>query len=369
MKDKYVVIFSISLLIVVAFSLPCSAQTSNVVLACVQKDTGLTRIVSNPNECGPDETGALRDAVDLQGAVRLGARSIQASNPPVALKIARVIPDITLQTLSIEGMNFGPAPSVSLAAAGGAVVPLTVLGANNEVIQAKLDTVTPGTYLLIVVNGNGNVQQDTMAITLGAVGPKGDQGVQGPAGHTPVLNWSGDQIAIDGSAAGPHLTGPQGPQGPAGHSPVLNWSGDRIAIDGSLTGPQLTGPPGPAGPKGDKGDTASDTKIVDIVSPSFNGTLHVAYLASSNSADFYCPDGYAVYGWGAVPYWANDACQYLNLPLPSFQYRQRWPLDVPHGSKADVTYPKGVEIELNVGAHLCVYGVNSYVTLYCMKVE
>jgi hypothetical protein len=38
----------------------------------------------------------------------------------------------------------------------------------------------------------------------------------GPPGHTPVLTWVGDQIAIDGETAGPHLTGPQGLQGPPG---------------------------------------------------------------------------------------------------------------------------------------------------------
>ncbi len=256
MKNKYVVIFAVSLLIVVAFSLPCEAQTSNVVIACVQKETGLTRIVSNPNECGSDETGALRDAVDLQGAVRSGARGIQASNPPVALKIGRVIPD--QQVLKIEGINFGSTPTVLLAAGGGGVVPLTVTGANNEVITATLGTVLPGTYLLIVVNGNGNLQQDTMAVTLGAVGAKGDKGEPGLDGHTPVLTWLEDRIAVDGTATGPHLTGPQGLKGDkgdtgtAGHAPVLAWLEDQIAVDGTVTGPHLTGS---QGPKGDKGDT------------------------------------------------------------------------------------------------------------------
>jgi len=105
----------------------------------------------------------------------------------------------------------------------------------------------------------------------GPQGPKGDTGDQGPAGHSPSLSWSGDQIAIDGAATGPHLTGPtgadgtpgldgkpgdpgpkgdQGESGPPGHSPVLTWSGDRIAIDGAVTGPHLTGPTGPSGVSG-----------------------------------------------------------------------------------------------------------------------
>lgn len=35
-----------------------------------------------------------------------------------------------------------------------------------------------------------------------------DHGLKGDPGHSPVLTWSGDQIAIDGVVSGPHLTGP-----------------------------------------------------------------------------------------------------------------------------------------------------------------
>jgi hypothetical protein len=66
--------------------------------------------------------------------------------------------------------------------------------------------------------------------------------------------------------------GPQGPQGekgdpgPPGHSPVLTWSGDQIAIDGAVTGPHLTGPQGLQGVKGDKGDTgASDASVYPYI--------------------------------------------------------------------------------------------------------
>lgn len=52
----------------------------------------------------------------------------------------------------------------------------------------------------------------------------GTPGPPGADGHTPVLTWVGDQIAIDGVASGPRLTGPQGPpgeSGPTGPSRIL----------------------------------------------------------------------------------------------------------------------------------------------------
>ncbi len=296
MKRSIYLAISVSLLVIVS-SIPCPAQTSNVLVTCVQKDTGLSRIVSNPNECGPDETGALRDEFDLQGVVRPGARGIQASNPPVSLKIARVIPDFNQQTLNIEGVNLGSAPTVVLAAGGGGVVPLTIIGANSEVIQARLGTVLPGTYLLMVVNGNGNVQQDTMAITLGAVGAKGDKGDTGPTGHAPVLTWAGDRIAIDGAVTGPNLTGPKGDTGPTGHAPVLTWAGDRIAIDGSATGPHLIGPSGPQGETGATGSSGLSNYKLES---------YTADCAGWNvcSASYFCDTGDSVLGGGFdVSYW------------------------------------------------------------------
>jgi hypothetical protein len=38
----------------------------------------------------------------------------------------------------------------------------------------------------------------------------GPKGAPGDDGHSPVLTWSGDQIAIDAVVSGPHLTGPAG---------------------------------------------------------------------------------------------------------------------------------------------------------------
>lgn len=82
---------------------------------------------------------------------------------------------------------------------------------------------------------------------VGPVGPPGPQGPKGDKGD------KGDTGA----------TGSTGATGAAGHSPVLTWSGDRIAIDSVVTGPHLTGP---QGPKGDKGDTGpADPAVLDVI--------------------------------------------------------------------------------------------------------
>jgi len=76
----------------------------------------------------------------------------------------------------------------------------------------------------------------------GATGPKGDKGdpgAPGLPGHSPVLTWSGDRIAIDGSITGPHLTGPQGATGATGATGAKGDKGDK-----GDTGAQ--GPPGVA---------------------------------------------------------------------------------------------------------------------------
>ena len=131
----------------------------------------------------------------------------------------------------------------------------------------------------------------SVTVDNGRKGDTGADGLPGADGHSPVLTWSGDQIAVDGVVSGPHLTGPQGVQGVQGiqgqpgaqgapgadgaagstgapgadgHSPVLTWSGDQIAVDGIVSGPHLTGPQGVQGiqgiqgPQGDQGAAGAD---------------------------------------------------------------------------------------------------------------
>ena len=63
---------------------------------------------------------------------------------------------------------------------------------------------------LRIVDNPNECRRSEVPIYWNQIGP------QGVPGHSPVLTWSGDQIAIDSVVSGPHLTGPQGPQGPPG---------------------------------------------------------------------------------------------------------------------------------------------------------
>ena len=56
----------------------------------------------------------------------------------------------------------------------------------------------------------------SVTVDNGRKGDTGADGLPGADGHSPVLTWSGDQIAVDGVVSGPHLTGPQGVQGVQG---------------------------------------------------------------------------------------------------------------------------------------------------------
>lgn len=125
--------------------------------------------------------------------------------------------------------------------------------------QIVIDGIASGPHLTGPAGADGQNGEP------GADGSPGIDGVAGADGHSPVLTWSGDQIAIDGIASGPHLTGPQGPTGQQGvvgadgvngtdgHSPMLAWVGDKISIDGVATGPSLTGPQGVKGETGSQG--------------------------------------------------------------------------------------------------------------------
>ncbi len=68
----------------------------------------------------------------------------------------------------------------------------------------------------------------------GLQGPSGFTGPAGPAGPPGPAGPKGDTGA----------TGATGASGAPGHSPILTWSGDQIAIDGVVTGPHLTGAEG-----------------------------------------------------------------------------------------------------------------------------
>jgi YD repeat-containing protein len=111
----------------------------------------------------------------------------------------------------------------------------------------------------------------------GPQGPQGSQGSQGPqgaAGQSPTLSWGAgadaDRIEINGTASGPHLTGPQGPQGPSG----------PIALSGAVTRDETTGLISSVALTG--GPTYSFARTDGLISSFSNGT-HTWTLSRDNN--------------------------------------------------------------------------------------
>ena len=75
-------------------------------------------------------------------------------------------------------------------------------------VLASIDPVTKEISANVSKTTNEIIAEVSLGV--GQKGEQGDQGGVGPAGHSPELTWSGDQIAVDGVVSGPHLTGPQG---------------------------------------------------------------------------------------------------------------------------------------------------------------
>ena len=91
-------------------------------------------------------------------------------------------------------------------------------------VLASIDPVTKEISANVSKTTNEVIAEVSLGV--GQKGEQGDQGGVGPAGHSPALTWSGDQIAVDGVVSGPHLTGPQGLQGPQGVQGVQGLQGE-----------------------------------------------------------------------------------------------------------------------------------------------
>ena len=180
------------------------------------------------------------------------------------------------ETLTIRGANFGNlAPLVQLEDNT-----LTVLSSNPNHIVAHVPAAVPdGTYLLLVVKGNGNKSgdRDVFNVTIttpvpgpsgpagpagvtGAPGPRGNDGPAGPAGPPGPAGPQGRDGAIGpmGPAGAAGAMGPAGPVGPAGavgpQGPAGPQGRDGAAGPAGPAGaPGAMGPAGPAGPAGAMG--------------------------------------------------------------------------------------------------------------------
>ena len=124
-----------------------------------------------------------------------------------------------VDTITINGINFdnGADPVVVLGDQGR----LSVCLATDDTIVAECPSgfCAHGDYLLEVITGEAVTKYDEYDLTIGAVGPRGEQGLTGPAGPSPVnqicpTGWV--MIGIDSNA---DIICSQVPQGPIDTDP------------------------------------------------------------------------------------------------------------------------------------------------------
>ncbi len=173
--------------------------------------------------------------------------SAQGRTPPPQVVVTAAAADTSQSLLFVAGQGFTPAAVVFL---GGLPLGGVVVNAQGTALSALLPPgVPPGSYAFTVVAGPASVQTAVFSVTLGAVGPRGDDGPQGSTG-------------AEGSQ-GPE--GPQGPPGPAGPA--------------GSQGPQgFPGPAGPTGPIGPQGQAGADG-VLGMVSLSGLGAGPASTLA------------------------------------------------------------------------------------------
>lgn len=170
------------------------------------------------------------------------------ANP--TLLIMRAVVDFAANTLAIEGENFlGEKERRTPSAFLGRTLLNPSLVSPTLIVAPLPPKLAPGTYLLIVTNGPGTDDFDTFDVTIGAVGPKGDPGIQG----------------LKGDKGDPGSQGPKGdtgPGGPKGDTGAAGRQGDP--------GPQgVKGDTGPVGPQGPPGTTLDPplASLITITGP------------------------------------------------------------------------------------------------------
>ena len=192
------------------------------------------------------------------------------------LVILEATPDCDTGMITIQGESYGTGyvPHVTLN-----LIELDVISAYHNGVVAYLPPGlcdTPRTYVLTVMRAkmmHGRrwlklTKKDlgTLAVTIGAVGPTGPQGLTGDTGPQGPQGETGPQ--------GPQgEIGPQGPKGDTGATGPAGADGADAATgpagaDGA-TGPAgadgADGAVGPAGPKGDTGDKGDTGNKGDTV--------------------------------------------------------------------------------------------------------
>ena len=200
-------------------------------------------------------------------ATMIASDTLVISKPQDQLVVLSTAVDRANQTLTIQGLAFGPQPPQVWCETNL----MTVLSATDSQLVVVLPAAVPdGTYLLSVIRGVGEKDRGFFNMSVGtpgqgpagpmgpagpagSVGPKGDTGAAGAKGDTGPAGSKGDTGAVgpkgDTGAAGPQ--GDVGPMGPKGDTGVAGSPGETGAA-----GPRGdTGATGATGPQGAQGAT------------------------------------------------------------------------------------------------------------------
>lgn len=173
--------------------------------------------------------------------LQLAAAPARAAGLPLILS-ATV--DYTQKTLTITGQNFGSDPTITLDS-----LPLTTASVTSGAIVADFpssrppSSFTPGTYFLALQSKNQ--LPAVFGVDIGANGPKGAAGAQGPAGPPGATGGVGP-VGPAGAPGGIGPIGPSGAPGPAGPSGApgpVGASGPAGAAGAGLPAPANCGRP------------------------------------------------------------------------------------------------------------------------------
>ncbi len=178
----------------------------------------------------------------LAALILLLSVTMAAQSGRPQLIVTQAVANLDAQLLVIDGRYFVWAnddqPIVTLAG-----MPLTILNVSDTQIQAMLPGVGAGDYLLRVSRGNGTVQNDTFALTLGAVGPAGPQGEKGDRGEKGDAGEKGEpgEQGEPGADGAPGEKGDKGDKGDPGNPGLPGASvqvGDACVMDHVADGDQ-----------------------------------------------------------------------------------------------------------------------------------
>ncbi len=260
------------------------------------------------------------------------------SLPALAKKASSKHPLITEvyvgdEEILITGSNFAN-PDVIL----GDALFLTVNSSASTWIRAQTPDIEDGDYKLIVSQGKRGKHIDEYDLTIGAVGPRGPQGIagesgpqgeagevggQGPQGEVGPQGEQGDTGAIGPqSAAG--LAGPQGSTGSAGPQGSTGSAGPQGSTGSA--GPQgSTGSAGPQGSTGSAGPQGSTGSTGPQGPAGSDGTFSAPAITK------------AIFGSGPLTHYTGDRWvlesltpDTISLRVTDMQSRDFWDISLIH---------------------------------------